>query len=85
MAERNQRKVRIGMVVSDRMNKTIVVEVRRTLKHPLYERVVRTKSKLYAHDEKQEAGIGDTVRVMECRPLSKMKRWRLVEIMEKAK
>jgi small subunit ribosomal protein S17 len=67
------------------MNKTIVVEVRRTLKHPLYERVVRTKSKLYAHDEKQEAGIGDTVRVMECRPLSKNKRWRLVEIMEKAK
>ncbi len=85
MAERNQRKVRTGTVVSDRMNKTIVVEVRRTLKHPLYERVVRTKSKLYAHDEKQEAGIGDTVRVMECRPLSKIKRWRLVEIMEKAK
>lgn len=85
MAERNQRKVRTGTVVSNRMNKTIVVEVRRTLKHPLYERVVRTKSKLYAHDEKQEAGIGDTVRVMECRPLSKMKRWRLVEIMEKAK
>lgn len=85
MADRNQRKVRTGTVVSNRMNKTIVVEVRRTLKHPLYERVVRTKSKLYAHDEKQEAGIGDTVRVMECRPLSKMKRWRLVEIMEKAK
>ncbi len=85
MAERNQRKVRTGTVVSDRMNKTIVVEVRRTMKHPLYERVVRTKSKLYAHDEKQEAGIGDTVRVMECRPLSKNKRWRLVEIMEKAK
>jgi small subunit ribosomal protein S17 len=85
MAERNQRKVRTGTVVSNRMNKTIVVEVRRTLKHPLYERVVRTKSKLYAHDEKQEAGIGDTVRVMECRPLSKNKRWRLVEIMEKAK
>jgi small subunit ribosomal protein S17 len=85
MAERNQRKVRTGMVVSNRMNKTIVVEVRRTLKHPLYERVVRTKSKLYAHDEKQEAGIGDTVRVMECRPMSKIKRWRLVEIMEKAK
>jgi small subunit ribosomal protein S17 len=85
MAERNQRKVRTGTVVSNRMNKTIVVEVRRTMKHPLYERVVRTKSKLYAHDEKQEAGIGDTVRVMECRPLSKNKRWRLVEIMEKAK
>jgi small subunit ribosomal protein S17 len=85
MADRNQRKVRTGTVVSNRMNKTIVVEVKRTLKHPLYERVVRTKSKLYAHDEKQEAGIGDTVRVMECRPLSKIKRWRLVEIMEKAK
>jgi len=85
MAERNQRKVRTGTVVSNRMNKTIVVEVRRTMKHPLYERVVRTKSKLYAHDEKQEAGIGDTVRVMECRPMSKLKRWRLVEIMEKAK
>ncbi len=85
MAERNQRKVRTGTVVSNRMNKTIVVEVGRTMKHPLYERVVRTKSKLYAHDEKQEAGIGDTVRVMECRPLSKNKRWRLVEIMEKAK
>lgn len=85
MTERNQRKVRTGKVVSNRMNKTIVVEVSRTLKHPLYNRVIRTKSKLHAHDEKQEAGIGDTVRVMECRPVSKTKRWRLVEIMEKAK
>jgi small subunit ribosomal protein S17 len=67
------------------MDKTIVVEVLRTMKHPLYERVIRTKSKLHAHDEKGEASIGDTVRVMECRPLSKTKRWQLVEIMEKAK
>jgi small subunit ribosomal protein S17 len=67
------------------MDKTIVVEVLRTMKHPLYERVIRNKSKLHAHDEKGEASIGDTVRVMECRPLSKTKRWRLVEITEKAK
>ena len=85
MTEKNRRKVRTGMVVSNRMNKTIVVEVRRTLKHPVYNRVIRTRSNLYAHDENQEAGIGDTVRVMECRPISKQKRWRLVEIMEKAK
>ncbi len=85
MTERNRRKVRTGKVVSNRMNQTIVVEVSRTLKHHRYDRIIRTKSKLYAHDEKQEAGIGDTVRIMECRPISKMKRWRLVEIMEKAK
>lgn len=85
MVERNRRKVRVGRVVSNRMDKTIVVEVVRTLKHPLYERVIRTKSKLHAHDEKGEAGVGDTVRVMECRPLSKTKRWRLLEITEKAK
>ncbi len=85
MAERNRRKVRIGIVVSDRMNKTIVVELRRTMKHPLYERVIRTKSKIYAHDEKSEASPGDKVRVMECRPLSKTKHWRLVEVLEKAK
>jgi len=85
MTERNRRKVRTGKVISNRMNKTIVVEVSRTLKHPIYNRVIRTKSKLHAHDEKREAGVGDTVKVMECRPLSKTKRWRLVEIMEKAK
>lgn len=85
MADRNRRKVRVGRVVSSAMNKTIVVEIVRTMKHPLYERVIKTKSKLYAHDEKNEAGPGDTVRVMECRPLSKQKRWRLTEIMEKAK
>lgn len=85
MVERNRRKMRTGRVVSDKMAKTIVVEVTRTLRHPLYERVIRTKSKLYAHDENGEASVGDTVRVMECRPLSKKKRWRLVEITEKAK
>lgn len=84
MAERNQRKARVGKVISDKMNKTIVVEITRTMKHPLYERVIRTSSKLYAHDERREARLGDTVRVMECRPLSKLKRWRLVEIVEKA-
>ncbi len=85
MAERNRRKVRVGRVVSSAMNKTIVVEIMRTMRHPLYQRVIRTKSKLYAHDEKNEAKPGDTVRVMECRPLSKQKRWRLTEIVEKAK
>ncbi len=85
MADRNRRKVRTGKVTSDKMNKTIVVEIARTMKHPLYERVIRTRSKLYAHDEKREAHIGDTVRVMECRPISKLKRWRLVEVLEKAK
>ncbi|MEZ5358959.1 MAG: 30S ribosomal protein S17 [Candidatus Zixiibacteriota bacterium] len=85
MAERNRRKTRIGKVVSDKMDNTIVVEIIRTLKHPLYERVIKTKSKLYAHDMNGDAAAGDTVRVMECRPLSKMKRWRLVEILEKAK
>ena len=85
MADRNRRKTRIGKVVSDKMNNTIVVEITRTQKHPQYERIIRTKSKLYAHDGSGEAAAGDTVRVMECRPLSKLKRWRLVEIMEKAK
>jgi small subunit ribosomal protein S17 len=85
MVERSRRKVRIGKVVSDKMDKTIVVEVSRSMRHPLYERVIRTTAKLYAHDEKREASVGDTVRVMECRPLSKNKRWRLVEIIEKAK
>ena len=85
MADRNRRKVRVGTVVSDKMNKTIVVEIVRTLKHPLYDRVIRTSSKLYAHDEAGQAAMGDTVRVMECRPMSRMKRWRLVEITEKAK
>jgi len=85
MTDRNRRKVRVGKVVSDKMSKTIVVEIVRTIRHPLYERIIRTKSKLYAHDEKGEAALGDTVRVMETRPLSKLKRWRLDEVMEKAK
>lgn len=85
MTDRNRRKMRVGKVVSSKMKQTIVVEITRTMKHPLYERVIRTKSKLYAHDAKEDASTGDTVRVMECRPLSKLKRWRLVEITEKAK
>ncbi|MCK5127982.1 MAG: 30S ribosomal protein S17 [candidate division Zixibacteria bacterium] len=85
MADRNRRKTRVGKVVSDKMDNTIVVEIVRTLKHPLYERIVKTKSRLHAHDQSGNAAAGDTVRVMECRPLSKTKRWRLVEIMEKAK
>lgn len=83
--ERNRRKMRQGKVVSSGMNKTIVVRVDRTIKHPLYSKPMRTFSKLYAHDELNSAGVGDLVRVMETRPLSKTKRWRLVEIVEKAK
>lgn len=83
--KRGLRKVRYGTVVSDKMNKTIVVRIQRTLKHPLYGRIITQFSKLYAHDEKNEAGIGDTVKIMETRPLSALKRWRLVEITEKAK
>ena len=83
--ERNLRKTRTGRVVSDKMNKTIVVAVMTNVKHPLYNKVVKSTYKLKAHDENNECGIGDTVRVMETRPLSKEKRWRLVEIVEKAK
>jgi len=83
--KRNMRKVRLGTVVSDKMDKTIVVKIERTLRHPVYERIIKTFSKLYAHDESNDASIGDLVRVMETRPLSSMKRWRLVEIVEKAK
>ena len=82
---RNRRKVRVGTVVSDKMNKSIIVRVNRTMKHSLYQKTVRTSTKLYAHDEKNEAREGDLVRVMETRPLSKLKRWRLVEVVEKAK
>ena len=81
----NERKVRQGTVVSDKMNKSIVVRVDRTMRHRLYMKIFRTSSKLYAHDEKNEARLGDVVRVMETRPLSARKRWRLVEIIEKAK
>ncbi|MCR5153667.1 MAG: 30S ribosomal protein S17 [Lachnospiraceae bacterium] len=83
--ERNLRKVRIGKVVSDKMDKTIVVAVIDNVKHPLYNKIVKRTYKLKAHDENNEAHIGDRVKVMETRPLSKDKRWRLVEIVEKAR
>ncbi|MCI9277440.1 30S ribosomal protein S17 [bacterium D16-50] len=85
MVERNLRKVRVGKVTSNKMEKTIVVAIEEHVKHPLYKKVVKRTYKLKAHDEKNECNIGDTVRVMETRPLSKDKRWRLVEIVEKAK
>jgi len=83
--ERNLRKTRVGKVISDKMDKTIVVAVVDNVEHPLYKKIVKRTYKLKAHDENNECGIGDTVRVMETRPLSKDKRWRLVEIIEKAK
>jgi len=82
--ERNRRKVRLGWVISNRMDKTIVVSVERRFRHPRYEKIIRSTSKLYAHDDKNQCQIGDKVKVMETRPLSKLKRWRLLEIMEKA-
>ena len=85
MEERNLRKTRVGVVVSDKMDKTIVVAVRDNVRHPLYNKIVKKTYKLKAHDEKNDAKIGDTFRVMETSPLSKDKRWRLVEIMERAK
>ena len=85
MEERNLRKVRTGKVVSDKMDKTIVVAVEDHVKHPLYKKIVKRTYKLKAHDENNECNVGDTVRVMERRPVSKDKRWRLVEIVEKAK
>jgi len=83
--ERNLRKVRTGKVVSDKMDKTIVVAIEYHVKHPVIGKIVKRTYKLRAHDENNECGIGDTVRVMETRPLSKTKRWRLVEIVEKAR
>ena len=83
--ERNLRKTRVGVVVSDKMDKTVVVAVYDNVRHPLYNKIVKKTYKLKAHDELNDAKIGDTVRVMETRPLSKDKRWRLVEIMERAK
>jgi len=83
--QRNLRKTRVGRVTSDRMDKTIVVAVETSVRHPLYNKIVKRTVKLKAHDEKNDCGIGDRVRVMETRPLSKEKRWRLVEILEKAK
>ncbi|HAW15087.1 MAG: 30S ribosomal protein S17 [Clostridiales bacterium] len=85
MAERNLRKSRVGIVTSDKMDKTITVSVVEHVKHPLYGKIMKRTYKLKAHDEKNEAGIGDKVQVMETRPISKDKRWRLVEIIEKAK
>jgi small subunit ribosomal protein S17 len=85
MEERNERKERIGKVVSNKMQKTITVAVDRKVKHPIYGKFVNRTTKLKAHDEANTAGIGDTVRIMETRPLSKDKRWRLVEVIEKAK
>ena len=84
MSERAFRKTRVGKVVSDKMDKTIVVAIEDRVKHPLYKKIVKSTYKLKAHDENNECGIGDKVKVMETRPLSKDKRWRLVEIIEKA-
>jgi len=83
--ERNLRKMRIGVVSSNKMDKTITVNVERKVKHPLYGKFLKKTTKFHAHDEKNECSIGDTVRIMEARPLSKTKRWRLVEIIEKVK
>ncbi len=83
--ERNLRKTRVGKVISDKMDKTIVVAIEDHVKHPLYGKIEKKTVKLKAHDEKNECGIGDTVKVMETRPLSKDKRWRLVEVIEKAR
>jgi len=81
---RQRRKQRIGTVVSDKMQKTIVVKVERRVRHPLYKKVIRKFKKFYAHDEREEAKVGDVVRIEECRPLSRLKRWRLVEIVRRA-
>ena len=83
--KRGRRKVRVGVVVSDAMDKTVLVRIDRKMRHPLYKKTVARSSKLAAHDEGNEAHVGDTVRVMETRPLSKTKRWRIVEILERAK
>lgn len=84
-ANRNLRKERIGLVVSNKMDKSITVAVQRKLKHPIYGKFIGKTTKFMAHDEKNECGIGDTVKIMETRPLSKRKRWRLLEIIERAK
>ena len=84
-AERNARKTRVGLVVSDKMTKTVVVSIERRVQHPVYGKMVRRTKKLKAHDEENQAKTGDTVRIMETRPLSKDKRWRVVEIIERAR
>ncbi len=85
MEERNLRKTRVGVVVSDKMDKTVVVAIKERVKHPLYGKIVNRTKTFKAHDEQNECGIGDTVRIVETRPLSKEKHWRVVEIVEKAK
>lgn len=84
MEERNLRKTRVGKVVSDKMDKTIVVAIETSVKHPLYKKIIKRTYKLKAHDENNECKVGDKVKVMETRPLSKDKRWRLIEIVDKA-
>jgi len=83
--DRNTRKIRTGRVISDKMDKTIIVKIERTMKHPDYGRIIKQFAKLYAHDEKNDARLGDSVKIMETRPLSSLKRWRLVDIIERAK
>ena len=83
--QRNMRKTAVGRVVSDKMDKTVVVAIQDSVKHPIYDKVIKRTVKRKAHDENNEAGVGDTVQIMETRPLSKMKRWRLLKIVEKAK
>lgn len=85
MKERGQRKIRKGKVVSNKPNKTIIVQVERLVQHPKYKKFIKRRSKLYAHDEKNECQMGDVVEVIESRPLSRLKRWRLLSIVEKAK
>lgn len=85
MSERNLRKSRVGKVVSDKMDKTVVVAIADNVRHPLYKKIIKRTNKLKAHDEKNECGIGDTVEIMETRPLSKDKNWRVVKIIAKAK
>ncbi|MFR0896915.1 MAG: 30S ribosomal protein S17 [Eubacterium sp.] len=83
--ERNLRKTRVGIVTSDKMDKTVVVTIKNRVRHPLYKKIVNDTVKYKAHDENNECGVGDKVLIMECRPYSKDKRWRVVEIIEKAK
>jgi small subunit ribosomal protein S17 len=85
MTERNLRKTRVGVVKSDKMDKSIVIEIKDNIRHPLYKKIIKRTIKLKAHDEKNECGVGDKVEVMETRPISKDKHWRLVKILEKAK
>ena len=85
MSERNLRKTRVGIVTSDKMDKTVVVSIKNRVRHPLYKKIINQTYKLKAHDAENQCGVGDRVKVMETRPLSKDKRWRVVEIIEKAK